>query len=275
MDWLWLVLLGLGTGAFGVTVGTGGGLILVPLFLLFFDMEPALVAGTSLCLVAVNSFSGSAAYHRLGLVDRRSGLLFAVAAIPGSVLAPFAVEAVTGSAFRVLFGLLLVGLAVQMLLRPPIGAAAQAKSSPLVSSMVRSRRITASSGQVFQYEFDEALAAGFNVLLGFISAFFGTGGGFLRTPVLVAAFSFPVRVAVATSVFALSIYATAGGAVHAYLEHVDWYPTFVWTGIGLLAGSQIGARVAATIQTQWIMRLLIVLLLAMGVRLLVQGVAGV
>ena len=274
MDWQWLLALGLGTGAFGVMVGTGGGLILVPMLLLLFDMEPALVAGTSLALVAVNSFSGTVAYHRLGLVDRRSGLLFAGAAIPGSLVAPFAVAAVAGDTFRLLFGIILVSLALHMALRTRIAGGAAESSKPTVPAMLTSRRITTGKGQVFQYQFNEALAVGFNVVLGFISAFFGTGGGFLRTPILVAAFSFPLRVAVATSVFALSIYATTGAVVHAALGHVDWYPTFVWAGIGLMVGSQIGARLAATVQTFWILRALVLLLLVMGARLLAEGLVG-
>ena len=268
---IWLALLGLGTGTFGIMVGTGGGIILVPMLLFFSDMEPAVVAGTSLALVAVNSYSGSRAYRRMGLVDLRSGLLFAGAAIPGSLVAPFVVEAVAGAAFRVLFGLLLLGMAVQMVVRPRIAREASTESKPLVPAMVTSRNITTARGQVFHYHFNETVATTFNAALGFISAFFGTGGGFLRTPVLVAAFSFPVRVAVATSVFALSIYTTTGGLVHAYLGHVDWYPTFLWVGVGLLAGSQIGARLAARIQTFWILRLLTALLALMGARLLMQG----
>ena len=271
---MWLLLLGLGTGGFGIVVGTGGGLVLVPMLLLFFDMEPAVVAGTSLTLVALNSFSGSLAYRRQGLVDRRSGLLFGAAAAPGSVVAPFVVASVAGGTFRVLFGLLLVGLAVQMLARSRARAPVPASSKRPVPAFARSRHIATRVGQEFDYEYNELLAAGFNVVLGFISAFFGTGGGFIRTPVLVAAFGFPLRVAVATSIFALSIYATTGALVHAYLGHVDWYPTFVWTGLGLIFGAQAGALISLRVQSVWIFRLLIGLLLVAGVRLLMQGVVG-
>ena len=254
-------------------------------------MEPEVVAGTSLTLVAVNSFSGSVVYRRLGLIDLRSGLLFAGAAVPGSIFAPFVVKAVAGDTFRALFGLLILGLAVQMLIRersqlrrqddplldmvpepvPGGGSDAATSDSPSRGSMTRgSREITTRDGTVLRYDFNEALATSFNVILGFISAFFGTGGGFVRTPVLVSAFGFPVRVAVATSVFALSIYATAGSAVHALLGHVDWYPTLFWIGIGLVGGSQIGARTSVRVNSIWLLRLLVALLLLMGIRLLVQ-----
>ena len=271
MEWLWLLLLGFGTGAFAVMVGTGGGVILVPMLLLLFGMEPATVAGTSLALVSVNSFSGSITYLRRRLVDRRSGLLFAAAAVPGSVMAPFAVKAVAGDAFRVLFALLLLTVAFYMIYRTVWPVERPDRVRHVVKMGVRTRRMTAGGGQTFEYEFNEALAAMFNFALGFVSAFFGTGGGFVRTPVLVAAFGFPVRVAVATSIFALSFYATAGAFVHALLGHVDWFPTFVSAGAGLVVGSQVGVWLASRIQSLWTVRMLIVLLVIMGLQLLIQA----
>ena len=266
-----MLLLGLGTGAYGVLVGAGGGFIIAPVLLIFFDLDPEIVAGTALSLVAISSISGTHAYRRMGLIDYRSGLLFAAAALPGSVLGPFLVTQVAGDTFRVLFGVLLIVLTFQMLLRPvesnesgrgPVGDAGFA---------VRGRRIETTEGHVFEYRFNEVLATSFNAVLGFMSSFFGTGGGFLRTPVLISLFSFPVRVAVATSVFALSIYTTVGAATHASLGHVDWYPTFLWAGLGLVAGSQIGALTSARIQSRWIIRLLVIVLFSLGVSLLLQG----
>lgn len=268
---VWLLLLGFGTGTLGVMVGIGGGIVLVPVLLFATDMEPAVVAGTSLALVAVNSYAGSWTYRRMGLVDLRSGLLFSAAAVPGSLLAPFVVADVAGDAFRVLFGLLLVGVAVQLALRPWTSRERASGPNRTPPPPGATRHITTSEGEVFDYRFNEPLATSVNVGLGFISAFFGTGGGFLRTPLLVTAFGFPVRVAVATSVFALTIYATAGAAVHVYLGHVDWYPTVLWAGAGLLVGGQIGARLAARVQASWIMRLLTLVLALMGVRLVFEG----
>ncbi len=44
MELLLLALLGIGTGAYGVLVGAGGGFILGPILLLFLDLEPDVVA---------------------------------------------------------------------------------------------------------------------------------------------------------------------------------------------------------------------------------------
>ena len=64
-----LLVLGLGTGIYGVLVGAGGGFILAPVLILFFEMDPRIAAGTSLALVSVNSLSGFAAYRKSGLID--------------------------------------------------------------------------------------------------------------------------------------------------------------------------------------------------------------
>ena len=269
-----LILLGFGTGAFGVLVGAGGGFILGPLLLIFFDLEPRVVAGTALALVALNSLSGTRVYRGMGLVDLRSGFLFAAAAIPGSVMAPFVVTAVAGSTFRILFGVLLIGLAVQMVLGPRVLERSPSKTRRLAGAMVKSRQITTNAGETYRYEFNEAAATGFNFLLGFISSFFGTGGGFLRTPILVYVFGFPVRIAVATSVFALSFYTTAGAVTHAALGHVQWYPTFALAGIGFVVGGQVGARLIGRVGGPWILRLLMVTILALGVGLFVEGIRG-
>ena len=271
-EWSLLLLLGFGTGAYGVLIGAGGGFILAPILLIFFDLEPEVVAGTTLGMVALSSLSGTHAYRRMGLIDYRSGLLFAAAAIPGAVLGPFVVTQIAGDTFRVLFGVLLLGLTLQLILRPIESEGEAAKGpAPLIGRHGGNRRITTSDGQVFKYRFNEPMATSINVVLGFMSSFFGTGGGFLRTPVLISLFSFPVRVAVATSLFALSIYTTAGAVTHAALGHVDWYPTFVWAGLGLVVGSQVGALTSSRIKSRWIVRLLGVAVFSLGVSLLVQG----
>ena len=274
MDWLWFLLLGLGTGGFGVITGTGGGVIMVPVLLLVFNMEPTAVSGTSLALVAVTSFSGSLAYLRKRLVDKRSGLMFAAAALPGSVVAPFAVKLVAGDVFRGLFGLLLLSLAAYTLVKTLRSGSGNSEASHSVKSGVRARHITTGSGENFDYEFNESLAAAFNFVVGFLSAFFGTGGGFLRTPVLISVFGFPVRIAVATSIFSLAMSATAGAGVHALLGHVDWYPTFIFAGLGLLVGSQVGVLLAARTRNQWTMMLLITLISIMGARLVFDALLG-
>lgn len=277
LNWAYLILIGFGTGLCGVVVGAGGGFILGPILLIFFDIEPEIVAGTTLALVAINSISGGIAFKRMGLVDIRSGLLFAAAALPGAIGAPFVIGAVEGNLFRLLFGILLVILSVGLILRQKVPESQDLNSQPnqatvtkFISTVV-TRTIITKENKVYMYEFNELLAMSVNIFLGFASSFFGTGGGFLRTPLLVYLFNFPVQIAVATSIFTLTFVATAGVITHVTLGNINWFPVLIMSGFGIVIGGQIGARIANKLQGVWIMRILLVLVLTLGGRLIYEG----
>ncbi len=275
LNWMLMALIGVGSGAYGVLVGAGGGFILSPVLLMMSDSEPETIAGTVLATTALNSIPVALAYRRMGVVDQRSGLLFAAAAAPGAVIGALGVGAVAPELFRTAFGTLLVLLALQLALRPTVPEAVSSGSPRhLIAATVRKRRIQSRDGREYAYEFNEALAASFNVALGFISSFFGVGGGFLRTPILVMAFGFPVRIAAATSVFALAGYGSIGAITHGALGHIEWFPTLLFAGAGLVAGGQIGARISGRIGGIWVMRMLLAIVLILGVRLIWQGVWG-
>ncbi|MXY21083.1 MAG: sulfite exporter TauE/SafE family protein [Dehalococcoidia bacterium] len=276
LDWILMVLLGVFSGAYGVLVGAGGGFILSPMLLLLFDTEePEMVAGTVLAAIAINSILVAIRYIRMKVVDYRSALLFAGAAAPGAVIGAFGVSAVAPEIFRTLFGILLLLLALQLAFRPNIVRVLRiGQARRLISLPVSQRHITTATGQEYRYEFNETLATSFNVVLGFISSFFGIGGGFLRTPVLVLAFGFPVRIAAASSVFALAIYGSAGALTHGYLGNIELFPTLLFIGTGLAVGGQFGAMLSGRIGGVWVMRMLLVVVFLLGVRLIWQGVAG-
>ena len=279
--WLWLALLGIGSGALGVLVGAGGGFIIAPLLRIFFDKNPEIVAGTTVTLVAINSISGAFAYRSMRVVDRRSAVIFALAAIPGSVVAPFvlssALEGVPGI-YDFPFGLLLVLLAVRIATQKGVADEAtppsKLRNGPrfVKAASLKRRVVTTRAGRTYRYRLHEGYAAAVNLVLGFVSSFFGIGGGWLRTPFLVYVFGFPVQIAVATSIFTLSFYTTAGAATYALRGAVEWFPTLVFTGAGLIVGAQIGASLSNIVRGIWIMRLLMLLIFAMGAYLVVNGI---
>lgn len=279
--WLWLALLGIGSGALGVLVGAGGGFIIAPLLRIFFDKNPEIVAGTTVTLVAINSISGAFAYRSMRVVDRRSAVIFALAAIPGSVVAPFALssalEGVPGI-YDFPFGLLLILLAVRIATQKDVAdeptPPSKLRNGPrfVKAASLKRRVVTTRAGRTYRYRLHEGYGAGVNLALGFVSSFFGIGGGWLRTPILVYLFGFPVQIAVATSIFTLSFYTTAGAATYALRGAVEWFPTLLFTGAGLIVGAQIGARLSNVVRGIWIMRLLMLLIFAMGVYLAVNGI---
>lgn len=280
-EWLLLTLMGFATGVFGVMIGAGGGFVLVPILRIFFDKDPVIVAGTALALVALNAMSGTVRYRMMRLVDSRSAYMFALVAIPGSVIAPFVLGKIVSElpgAFDLLFGVMLLVFGLWFAIRKLRGSGKSdgkrfsRRRGFITPNALRMRLITTKGGSVYRYRFHEPAAVSMNFALGFLSSFFGVGGGFLRTPILVYLFNFPVRIAAATSLFALAFYSSMGAMVHLILGNIEWFPTFAFSGLGLWFGGQLGARVSGHVGGDWIMGLLALVTLGLGAQLVFQGV---
>ena len=110
---------GIGVGLVGALLGIGGGLIMVPLFMLTM-MTPngttfqtvQQVIGTSLFGVFLNSVSGTIAYIRQKRVMFRAALPFAAATIPGAFLGSYVTEYFSGPGFSITFGVSLAALGI-------------------------------------------------------------------------------------------------------------------------------------------------------------------
>src|SRR5262249_36259749 len=116
--YLWLFPVGVLIGAFGTLIGAGGGFVLTPILLLVYPHEsPDIITSISLAVVFFNAFSGSAAYARMRRIDYRSGVLFALATIPGAVIGALTTTYMPRRAFDLVFGLCMLLAALFLLLR--------------------------------------------------------------------------------------------------------------------------------------------------------------
>src|SRR5256885_13908978 len=102
--YLWFPI-GILIGAFGTLIGAGGGFILTPLLLLVYpDENPEIITSISLAVVFFNAFSGSVAYARMQRIDYRSGVLFALATIPGALIGALTTTHLPRRALLLVFG---------------------------------------------------------------------------------------------------------------------------------------------------------------------------
>src|SRR5919205_1489268 len=116
--YLWLLPVGVLIGAFGTLIGAGGGFVLTPMLLLVYpDDSPEIITSISLAVVFFNALSGSVAYARMQRIDYASGVLFALATIPGAVVGALTTTYMPRQTFNLVFGLCMIMAAVFLFLR--------------------------------------------------------------------------------------------------------------------------------------------------------------
>jgi len=267
-QYLWLLPIGVGLGFLGTLIGAGGGFLLVPLLLIAYPSDqPSIITSISLAVVCLNAFSGSIAYARQRRIDYRSGVLFALATIPGAVMGALAAGHIPRRLFDVSFGMVMLILAACLTQRreqdnAAAGIGVEARQHPTRTWLLADDGHSTSIG----------VAA--SLVIGFVSTLLGIGGGVVHVPALVHLLSFPVHSATATSHFILAITAGTGTAVHvltgAFHHGVR---RMLVLGIGVIVGAPLGARLSRRLHGMWIMRSLAVALALAGLRLIWLGAA--
>ena len=119
VEYLLLGLIGLIVGAYGTLIGAGGGFVLMPILLLLYPNEsPELLTAISLAVVFFNASSGTSAYARMKRVDYKSGVVFAIATIPGAILGAISTSYINRNAFNVVFGVIMMIASLYLMFKP-------------------------------------------------------------------------------------------------------------------------------------------------------------
>ncbi|MBP1763796.1 MAG: hypothetical protein H6Q65_854 [Firmicutes bacterium] len=251
MTILSFILLGFAVGTFGTLVGIGGGVILVPIFLLVLHYTPQHAIGTSLAVVFFNALSGTFAYIRQKRIYYDAAFRFSLATIPGSLAGSYLAGYFTSKTFSITFGLLLAVLAIIMFLRSVF------------------QRVDEKPFHPDRFIYNRTLGVGVSFLVGFISSILGIGGGVIHVPVLIYLLSFPTHIATATSHFVLAVSTLFGVISHFIAGNILLGPALA-ISFGATCGAQLGARLSIKANSNIIQLLLALALAALGIRLFIS-----
>lgn len=259
---LLLVALGFGVGTLGTLVGAGGGFLLTPVLLLLYPHDsPRTITAISLAAVWANSTSGSIAYARQHRIDYRSGIVFALATLPGSVAGALLVAHVPRRAFDGVMAAVLALLGALIVIRPEPRRA---------RAVGVERTILDASGHEWHYRVPMVRGTLLSVVVGFLSSFLGIGGGVFHVPILVSVLGFPTHIATATSHFVLAVMSGSAVVTHALQGSYRvgrGLRRSISLAIGVSVGAQVGAHFSSRVSGTMIQRLLAAALLLVAVRL--------
>lgn len=231
------IILGLVACFFGSLVGFGGGFISVPILRLSGHLTPQVVAATSLFMVGINVAVASFALRKKKRINLRIGWSIGIGGIAGALLGVFALKYVSSSQFDVLYGVMLLFIAYNML-KP-------SKPLTIPDTAIESDR----SQRTSNYEF-----ALMGVLVGFSSSLFGIGAGTVAIPLLLWRYKLPAYVAMPTASFIATIYIWPGVLAQIHEARVDW-ALAIPLAIGAVVGAHFGARYSNQLKSAQLTRI--------------------
>lgn len=243
-------------GAFGSTVGLGGGLIIIPVLsqVLGFDIKATIAA--SLIGVIAGSISASPRFLGSGIADRRIAVTLLIATVAGGLTGGLTASFLDERVLAFLFATLLLGVAIQMAIglrarhgaaRPVADASADGGGRRRSPASFDAQYVEPRTGEVVPYgvrRVGPAMAVSFAA--GNVSGLLGVGGGVINVPTMTTLMGVPLRVATTTSTLMLGATAASSALVNAADGRLD--PLLAApVVVGVLVGSRLGARMSLAI----------------------------
>ncbi|MHB8650370.1 MAG: TSUP family transporter [Gaiellaceae bacterium] len=233
-------------------VGGGGSILAVPVLVYVIGEQVKQATTESLLIVGVTALIGGLDQARDGRVRWRVAAGFGIGGAGGALAGTALNRVASPSSILFAFALLMLAAAAAMLRRKGEGGAEE------LDAHGRSLWL-------------RVVPAGIGV--GFLTGFFGVGGGFVIVPALVLLLGLSMPVAVGTSLLVIALTSASALAAHLASGSIDWPVAAAFTAAavaGALAGSRLGARLSGARLTQ----LFAALIVAVALFLIAENVAA-
>ena len=289
------LLVGLALGA----LGGGGSILAVPALVYVVGLGAKEAVTTSLVIVGVAALGGMVGHWRAGRVRVAAGLWFSLAGVAGSLLGTRLNRSVKPDVLLAAFAVVMMIAAWRMWVtarsQDRIAAAAAAAMSSSSGPTTPADQTSRDPGPASHSDTTavddhptitpglppgaglrmstvaKVVAAG--TVVGFMTGFFGVGGGFIIVPALVLALGFEMPIAVGTSLLVIAVNCGVSLTSRLATTGVDWRVALPFTAAGLV-GAVAGNHLASRTRAPTLLRWFAVLLVAVATYTLVRSAAS-
>lgn len=242
-------------------IGGGGSILMVPILVYVFGLNPVMATSYSLFVVGSTSLLGAVNNFRKGLVSVRTALLFGLSSISTVFITrKFIMPAVPDvlfsiGNFHVKHDLATMVLFAILMLYASIAMIRGSKEVVYVDT-------TTSSADTVKLLF-------YGVLIGLATGLLGAGGGFLIIPALVLILKMPMKKAVGTSLLIIALNSLIGFTGDLGHVVINWQ-FLVTISLIAIAGVFIGGALSKKIPGAKLKRAFGWFVLAMGIYIIIK-----
>lgn len=245
MEYLLFLVCGLAS-LLGSLAGFGGGIFVVPLMVMGFNIPIEVAIGiTAICLFP-SSLISTLANWRSNNIDFRMAVLLEVPTMIGAFAGAVLTSYLPTKPLEIIFAFFLIFLSWRMF--HPVKADAPLTALGRFVLWINHFKPHL---QHRPYQVGYWAAGIFGTLAGVLAGLLGIGGGILKTPLILKVFKAPMRTATATSLCMIVFTSLISGSTHFSLGHFD-IDVFIPAVSGFIAGALYGAWIGVKLKDQMI-----------------------
>ncbi|MFH0810102.1 MAG: sulfite exporter TauE/SafE family protein [Pseudomonadota bacterium] len=274
-------LVGFLSGLFGV----GGGFLLTPL-LMMVGISPAVAAASDSNQIVAASSSGALGHFRLGNVDMKMGMVILLGGLSGGTVGVQAVKVLRQMGnfdftIKAVY-VLVLGLVGGAMFIESLNALRRSKSAVAAKDITAAVPTTSGLTNLFhrlpfQTEFASSglrtsllFPFGIGLIVGFLAAIMGVGGGFIMVPAMIYIIGMPTVMAIGTDLFQIVLTSANVTLQQAITNHTVDIVLALLLLCGSVLGAQVGVRMTKKLKGEQIRILLAIIVLVVMVKLLID-----
>jgi uncharacterized protein len=222
----------------GSLAGFGGGIFMIPLMIIGFDIPADIAIGVAAMSLFPSSLLTSLLNLRKKVIDFRLLIALEIPAVIGAYAGAHLTNAFPLFALEICFATFLFFISWKVL-RP-------ARKETVITRMVGYFNTKKPLVVKSPYVVSLWSATFFGATSGALAGLFGIGGGIIKTPIMINVFKVPIKTATATAVGTIVFTSMVSGATHYKLGHVVQHlvvPTALGFVLGAIAGYVINIRI--------------------------------
>lgn len=259
-------------GIIAVLAGVGGGVLYVPLVSGFFPFHLDFVRGAGLMVALAGALAAGPGLLRRNLASLRLALPVALIASACAIVGAFMGLALPTNVVQLCLGATIIFIAGLLLFSKNVTRPVVTRQDAIGMALgMHGAYRDESTGETIEWKTHRTLAGLLMfIIIGIMAGMFGLGAGWANVPVLNILMGAPLKVAVGTSKFLLSI--TDTSAAWVYMNQGCVLPLMAIPSIiGLMMGSFVGVRLLAKAKPKFIRYMVIGVLAFAGGKALLKG----
>lgn len=259
-------------GLLGSLTGLGGGVILIPLLTLVFNVDIRYAVGCALISSIATSSGSAAAYIKEGITNIRIGMFLEIATTIGAIIGALIAVYTSTNVVAVIFGVVLLFSALMALRKKNEEADTEDKS--LLAHKLKLNGTYPTANGVVAYKVSRVIG-GYSLMTiaGITSGLLGIGSGALKVLAMDTVMRIPFKVSTTTSNFMIGVTAAASAVVYLQRGYID--PGLAMpVVIGVLLGSFAGSRILVKADVKKLRLLFSVVIGFLALEMIYNGLMG-
>jgi uncharacterized membrane protein YfcA len=259
-------------GFLGALTGLGGGVVIVPLLVIGFQVNIHYAIGAALVSVIATSSGAAAAYVKEGYSNVRVGMFLEIATTFGAIAGAFLAAYLPGRVIAVIFGVVLL-ISAYLSSRKRHEEMIREQPDRLATLIRMDATYPTPTGPRAYHV--HGIPGGFALMFvaGVLSGLLGIGSGALKVLAMDQVMRLPFKVSTTTSNFMIGVTAAASAGIYLNRGQID--PGLAMPVVlGVLVGALLGTRVLVSARTGLLRMIFSLVILALAVQMIYGGISG-